>query len=106
MSILDSEKIMGRIVAKHKEIQEHLLIKDIIDIYNGDYKDYSAYKKLQELNIKNAKSFNNTDWDAYCDEQRVRYTIAVEPILLSEENFDYIKKTAESRKELENNIDN
>ena len=94
MSILDSEKIMGRIAAKHKEIQEHLLIKDIIDIYNGDYKDYSAYKKLQELNIKNAKSFNNSDWDAYCEEDKVKYTICIEPIILSESNFDYIKGKA------------
>ena len=105
MSILDSEKIMGRIAAKHKELQEQLLIKDIIDIYNGEYKDYSAYKKSQESIIRHAQSFNNSDWDAYCEEDKVKYTICIEPIILSESNFDYIKGKAKVQKRKKNNID-
>ena len=68
------------------QAQERMLIDDIIDIYKGEYEDYGEYLKTNEQVNELTKKFQE------------EMSICVEPILLAEPIFNYIKNKGESDK--------
>ena len=75
---------LDEVVKDATQAQERMLIDDVIDIYNGEYEDYDSYIKFKGKIIKHCIGLN----------QKNEMSICVEPILLAEPIFNYIKDIA------------
>lgn len=82
-------KINNQISKKYHEITEYILICDIIDIYNGKYKNYDDYKKHMEDIIKKQRDESDPSLDVLMCSFKIN--INVEPIILSESTYEDIK---------------
>ncbi len=82
-------KIHDKISKEYYEKREYMLICDIINIYNGKYKNYDDYKKHMEDIIKKQRSESDPSLDALAFS--IRVNINVEPIILSESTYENIK---------------
>ena len=82
-------KIYDKISKEYHEKREYMLISDIIDIYNGKYKNYDDYKKHMEDIIKDQRNESDPTLDALAFS--IRVNINVEPIILSESTYEHIR---------------
>ena len=82
-------KIHDKISKEYYEKREYMLICDIINIYNGKYKNYDDYKKHMEDIIKKQRNESDHSLDALAFS--IRVNINVEPIILSESTYEDIK---------------
>ena len=75
-------EIMEEAVKNAMQSQDEMIVDDVIDIYNGKYKDYGSYLKEKEL--------LNELIDKQANE---KLTIRLKVLLLPETMFNYIKNT-------------
>lgn len=78
---------LDEVVKDATQAQERMLIDDIIDIYKGEYEDYDEYLKYKKVIIEHSRELAKKN----------EMSICVEPILLAEPIFIYIKSKGENK---------
>lgn len=81
-------EIIDETIREGMQAQEKMLINDIIDIYNGEYKNYSSYLKEKQLfNERIEEQANNIGKQS----KEITTVICVKALLIAEPMFTYIK---------------
>lgn len=91
------DDLINKIREKMTEKRQELIIDNIIDIYNGYFRDYKTYRDTQLTiihNIEEAEAKERTDQIKSNYDIRIN----VKPYILTEAQFDYIVSKREQRK--------
>ena len=85
------EEQINKIQAELKEKQEQLLIDDVIDIYNGKYKNYESYYKEKHRLNEIIYQTNKKSITFNPEKTNFTYNYYVYLPIYDERTFNYIK---------------
>lgn len=83
----NQENFIKELYEKSEKVKEEMVIDDIIMIFTLFYPDYETYFKQKEEMIEDIRKAKQTPMYYGC---KCGFTYYVEPIILSEETFNYI----------------
>ena len=100
MEEFNKESFLEEITKSVSQAQERFIVDDILDIYNGKYNQYYSYVNAKKFLIEKAREQNQK---IYMKDNEVKYSIFVEPVILSGETYTYICERAEADGEAKEN---
>ena len=77
-------------IEQKNKVKEEMMIDDIIAIYNHRYETYEEYFEEQKRFIEMTRKINQKA--TFFEKRKCGFTTFVEPVILSEETFNYIMK--------------
>ena len=77
-----------QMVKESNNVTNKLIIDDILDISMGIYPSYNDYVEYKRNIIDMVRNHNNQCFNPH--NENYRFTYYVEPVILNEQDFDYI----------------